>query len=73
MTACLGTWLADRALHRLHCCHHGHRPDRSFRDYGYGNVAYDGRSKTVALIKRLTAGNKGPTDALVSRDLGGDY
>jgi hypothetical protein len=29
--------------------------DRSFRNYGAGNVAYDRRPQTVALIK-LTAG-----------------
>ena len=33
--------------------HYGHRTDRSFRDYGPGNITHDRRTKTGTLIERL--------------------
>jgi hypothetical protein len=40
------------------CC--GYRTDRSLRNYGAGNDAYDRRSQTVALMELLTAGAATP-------------
>ena len=33
--------------------HHGHCADRSFRNYGPGNVTHDRRPQTVAVMERL--------------------
>jgi hypothetical protein len=53
MTACdagpVSTCRASPAQHRRHCA------DRSFRNYGAGDVAHDRRPQIVALINLLTA------------------